>query len=689
MDNSAMLGYSTLLVANRGEIACRIIRSAKELGLRTVAVFSEVDRGAPHVALADVAICIGPESPRESYLDGARILAAARESGAEAIHPGYGFLSENAEFASEVEAAGLLFVGPTPEQLSVFGAKDTARRAAARAGLPMVRGTEVLPDVDSAVVAAEELGFPIILKATGGGGGIGMQVCRTVDEVRSAFVSIQRVASQSFGSGSVFAERFIENARHIEVQVFGDGNGFVVSLGDRDCSLQRRNQKVVEEAPAFDLPDDLRVMLHATSRELCASIGYRSAGTVEFVYDSIRREASFLEVNTRLQVEHPVTESITGVDLVEWMLRLAGGQTGFLDDFRSTAVVPTSGFAVEARVYAEDPTRGYQPSSGVISHAVLPHETARVDAWIETGTEVPSSYDPMLAKIITSGRSRAEAWGGLAAALGSTRIDGIETNLGFLRAIATDDVVAAGRHSTSTLSTIVDAEPRVSVQRAGLMTTVQDWPGRVGYWQVGVPPSGPMDDLSFRLGNVALGNPEGAAGLECTVSGPQLLFSAETVVCVTGAEAPVTVDGAAAAMWEPLVVPAGGVLDVGSVTGAGLRSYILFAGGLDVPLYLGSASTFTLGQFGGHAGRALASTDVLRVVDRPLSAAAADVAPTDAAPVDPGVRPTLVHHWELAVTEGPHAAPDFFTRADMDEILSADYEVHFNSARTGVRLVGP
>ncbi|MCU1403620.1 MAG: urea amidolyase, partial [Microbacteriaceae bacterium] len=588
-----------------------------------------------------------------------------------------------------VEAAGLLFVGPTPEQLSVFGAKDTARRAAARAGLPMVRGTEVLPDVDSAVVAAEELGFPIILKATGGGGGIGMQVCRTVDEVRSAFVSIQRVASQSFGSGSVFAERFIENARHIEVQVFGDGNGFVVSLGDRDCSLQRRNQKVVEEAPAFDLPDDLRAMLHATSRELCASIGYRSAGTVEFVYDSIRREASFLEVNTRLQVEHPVTESITGVDLVEWMLRLAGGQTGFLDDFRSTAVVPTSGFAVEARVYAEDPTRGYQPSSGVISQAVLPHETARVDAWIETGTEVPSSYDPMLAKIITSGRSRAEAWGGLAAALGSTRIDGIETNLGFLRAIATDDVVAAGRHSTSTLSTIVDAEPRVSVQRAGLMTTVQDWPGRVGYWQVGVPPSGPMDDLSFRLGNVALGNPEGAAGLECTVSGPQLLFSAETVVCVTGAEAPVTVDGAAAAMWEPLVVPAGGVLDVGSVTGAGLRSYILFAGGLDVPLYLGSASTFTLGQFGGHAGRALASTDVLRVVDRPLSVAPTDVAPTDAAPVDPGVRPTLVHHWELAVTEGPHAAPDFFTRADMDEILSADYEVHFNSARTGVRLVGP
>ncbi|MCU1527837.1 MAG: accA1 2, partial [Frondihabitans sp.] len=250
------LGYTALLVANRGEIACRIIRSAKALGLRTVAVYSEVDRGAPHVKLADVAVNIGAESPRESYLNGSRILRAALDSGAGAIHPGYGFLSENAVFARSVEDAGLVFVGPTPEQLSVFGAKDAARAAAARAGLPMGRGTEVLADADEAVAASQELGYPVILKAIGGGGGIGMQVCRSGEEVSDAFVSISRVANASFGSGAIFAERYVENARHIEVQVFGDGAGGVISLGDRDCSLQRRNQKVVEEAPAFDLSDE-------------------------------------------------------------------------------------------------------------------------------------------------------------------------------------------------------------------------------------------------------------------------------------------------------------------------------------------------------------------------------------------------------------------------------------------------
>lgn len=676
------LDYDTVLVANRGEIACRIIRSAQALGLRTVAVYSDVDRGAPHVKMADVAVNIGAASPRESYLDGAKILRAAIENGAGAIHPGYGFLSENAEFAASVEAAGIAFVGPTVQQLTVFGAKHTARAAAAAAGLPMVPGTGILANADEAVRAADELGYPVILKATGGGGGIGMQVCRGADEVRDAFVSIERMALQSFGSGTIFAERFIENARHIEVQVFGDGRGFVVSLGDRDCSLQRRNQKVVEEAPAFDLSDELREKLHSTSRALCAAIDYRSAGTVEFVYDTVRQEASFLEVNTRLQVEHPVTEAITGVDLVEWMLDLAGGDDSFLDPFRETGIVPTTGNAVEARVYAEDPVRGFQPSSGTITQAVFP-ATARVDAWVETGSEVPSSYDPMLAKIITAGADRASAWHALADALENTRVDGIETNLGLLRAISRDADVSAGLHITSTLASLTDTEPRIAVERPGLMTTVQDWPGRIGYWQVGVPPSGPMDDLSFRLGNVALGNPEGAPGLECTVSGPTLRFDAETAVCVTGAETAVTVDGEPVPMWEPVVVPAGGTLSVGSVTGEGLRVYVLVAGGLDLPLYLGSASTFTLGQFGGHGGRALTSADVLRAGPAVLSASRGmAVVPLDA-------RPEITHHWQLAVTEGPHGAPEFFTRSDMEQIYSADYSVHFNSARTGVRLVGP
>ncbi|MGA1837430.1 urea carboxylase [Herbiconiux sp. 11R-BC] len=690
------LGFDTVLVANRGEIACRIIRTARAMGLRTVAVYSEADRGAMHVEAADLAVRIGPEPARESYLNGPRILQAALESGAGAVHPGYGFLSENAEFARSVEEAGLAFVGPTVEQLRVFGDKHTAREAAARAGLPMVAGTGMLAGPEEAAEAAGELGYPVILKATGGGGGIGLQVCRSAGEVREAFVSIERLAGQSFGGGGVFAERFVENARHIEVQVFGDGRGTVVSLGDRDCTLQRRNQKVVEEAPAFDLDEGLRAALHATSRELCAALDYRSAGTVEFVYDTERREASFLEVNTRLQVEHPVTEAVTGVDLVEWMLALAGGDDGFLEPYRASGAVPVRGAAVEARVYAEDPSRGFQPSSGTVTRVVLP-EGARVDRWVRTGTEVSSHYDPMLAKIIVEGADREAAWTALATALGEMRIDGIETNLGLLRAIAAEPVVAEGRQVTATLATLADPEPRIVVERPGLLTTVQDWPGRVGYWQVGVPPSGPMDDLSFRLGNVALGNPEGAPGLECTVSGPALRFDAATRVCVTGAEAPVTVDGEPVSMWEPVLVPAGSTLSVGAAEGAGLRSYVLVEGGLDVPEYLGSASTFTLGQFGGHGGRALTSTDVLRArTATGRGATGEDAAAAGAGAVGPEgaagrtlVRPEIVHDWRLAVTEGPHGAPEFFTRTDIEQLYQAEYTVHFNSARTGVRLMGP
>ena len=678
-----MNSFDTLLVANRGEIACRIIESAKKLGLRTVAVFSEADRGAKHVRLADEAVLLGPAPAKESYLRVDALINAAQSTGAGAIHPGYGFLSEDAAFAEAVEAAGLVFVGPTPEQLRIFGTKHTARDAARAAGVPMIAGSGLLEDVDDAVAASTAIGFPLMLKATGGGGGIGMTVCRTEDELVESFPRVARLAGASFGTAGVFAERYVENARHVEVQVFGDGEGRVVSLGDRDCSLQRRHQKVLEEAPAPDLPEGLREELHRSSRALCASLNYRSAGTVEFVYDSTRKEASFLEVNARLQVEHPVTEAVTGVDLVEWMLRLAQGgneaQTvlGGVPDS-----LPVTGHAVEARVYAEDPARGFQPSAGTVTNAVYPGAAeARVDAWAETGTEVSTNYDPLLGKVITSGAGRTEAFDRLAAALENTRIDGIETNLGMLRAATALDVVRRVQHSTSTLDDVGDPEPRISVDRPGLQTSVQDWPGRTGLWQIGVPPSGPMDDLSFRLGNTALGNAEGAPGLEFTMTGPSLTFTHPTTVCVTGAEATVTVDGAEVPSWVPVTVPAGGTLDVGTAAGHGLRGYILFQGGLDIPEYLGSASTFTLGQFGGHAGRVLRAGDVLRAV-KPAAAAFTAEVPLDS-------RPALVSTWELAVTEGPHGAPEFFQREDIEELYASEYEVHFNSARTGVRLTGP
>ncbi|MER8011949.1 5-oxoprolinase/urea amidolyase family protein [Streptomyces sp. NPDC094149] len=665
--------FDTLLVANRGEIAVRIIRTARELGLRTVAVYSDPDRSAPHVRLADEAVRLGPAPAKESYLDADLVLKAAKDTGAGAIHPGYGFLSEDALFARRCEEAGIVFVGPTPEQLELFGAKHTARAAAEAAGVPLAPGTGLLPSLEEALAEAAVIGYPVMLKATGGGGGIGMSACRAADELADAWERVQRVAAASFASAGVFLERLVERARHVEVQVFGDGDGSVVTFGDRDCSLQRRNQKVLEEAPAPGLPDHVREQLADSARDLCASVGYRSAGTVEFVYDAAREEAYFLEVNTRLQVEHPVTEEVYGVDLVAWMLRLARGERDVVRDPGTPR-----GHAVEARLYAEDPSREHRPSAGLLTRVEFP-PGVRVDGWVETGTEVTTSYDPMLAKIIAYGSDRAHALRRLDEALARTRVDGIETNLGLVRAALTDDAFRAAGHSTATLAHVTDPTPRIEVVSAGTLTTVQDWPGRTGYWQVGVPPCGPMDDLSFRLGNRALGNHEGAPGLECTLRGPALRFTHPTTVCVTGAPAEVTVDGRPVPQWEPVTVPAGAVLETAAPARHGLRTYVLVAGGLDVPAFLGSASTFTLGGFGGHGGRALRTGDVLH----------GGRATGDGTPVPAADRPSFDAAWRIGAVEGPHAAPEFFTEDDIRDFYAADWKVHFNSARTGVRLVGP
>ncbi|QUC60794.1 5-oxoprolinase/urea amidolyase family protein [Streptomyces sp. A2-16] len=675
--------FDTLLIANRGEIAVRIIRTARELGLRTVAVYSDADRAAPHVRLADRAVRLGPAPAKESYLDADLVLKAAKDSGAGAIHPGYGFLSEDAAFARRCEDAGIVFVGPTPEQLELFGAKHTARAAAEAAGVPLAPGTGLLPSVDAALEAAGAIGYPVMLKATGGGGGIGMSACHSAAELTDAWDRVQRVAAASFSSAGVFLERLVEHARHVEVQVFGDGEGGIVTFGDRDCSLQRRNQKVLEEAPAPGLPPHVRTQLTDSARDLCTAVGYRSAGTVEFVYDAAREEVYFLEVNTRLQVEHPVTEEIYGVDLVAWMLRLARGER---DVVREPG--PPRGHAVEARVYAEDPSREHRPSAGLLTRVEFP-TGVRVDGWVETGTEVTTSYDPMLAKVIAYGPDRAHALQRLDEALARTRVDGIETNLGLVRAALAHTDFKAGAHSTATLATVQDPTPRVEVVAAGTLTTVQDWPGRTGYWQVGVPPCGPMDDRSFRLGNRALGNPEGAPGLECTLQGPSLRFTHRTTVCVTGAPAAVTVDGTPVPQWEPLQVPAGGTLEVGAPAEHGLRTYVLFAGGLDVPAFLGSASTFTLGRFGGHGGRALRTGDVLHGGTE--AAGTGDALPGSTEAVGTAVldRPSYTSTWHIAAVEGPHAAPEFFTEDDIRDFYAADWKVHFNSARTGVRLVGP
>jgi urea carboxylase len=673
--------FDTLLVANRGEIACRIIATASRLGLKTVAVFSDADRGAPHVAMADAALRLGPAPARESYLVPERILEAARDHGTPAIHPGYGLLSEDAEFAHAVEQSGLVWIGPTVRQLELFGDKHAARSLAREAGVPPVPGSSILHSLEAALQAAEELGYPVMLKATAGGGGIGMAPCDGPDELRQGYRRVKRLADASFGAGEVFLERLITRARHVEVQAFGDGHGRVLTLGDRDCTLQRRHQKVIEEAPAPGLPSAIRERLYSATVALCTRVRYRSAGTVEFVLDAEREdEPSFLEVNARLQVEHTVTEEIYGIDLVEWMLRLAQGDDSMFDLPLAQPAGGPRRAAVQARLYAEDPAADHAPSSGVLTHVRLP-EALRVDTWIETGTEITSSYDPLLAKLIATGSTREEAMHRLRAGLAETQIHGVQTNLGLLDAALAHPELAAARHTTTLLASVTDQRPRIDVQRAGAMTTVQDWPGRRGYWHVGVPPSGPMDDRSFRLGNQALGNDVGAAGLECTLQGPRLRFSHETTVCVAGAQTDLTLDGRACPSWTPLTVPAGGVLDIGAIVGPGLRTYVLFDGGLAIPPYLGSAATFTLGEFGGHGGRALRSGDVLAVTPVSERGTQREIAPHE--------RPELTDRWEIGVLEGPHAAPEFFTAGDLETFYASDWEVHFNSARTGIRLIGP
>ncbi|MCA6327225.1 biotin carboxylase N-terminal domain-containing protein, partial [Phenylobacterium sp.] len=441
--------FDKVLIANRGAIACRIIRTLRRMGVASVAVFSDADAGSAHVREADEAVRIGPAPAGESYLNIEAVLAAARATGAQAIHPGYGFLSENTAFAEACEAAGVTFIGPTPDNIRAFGLKHTARDLARAHGAPLAPGTDLLTDADAALAAAREIGFPVILKATAGGGGIGMKVCETEGEILDAFGSVVRMASGAFADAGVFLERYVAEARHIEVQVFGDGRGGVIALGERDCSLQRRNQKVVEETPAPNLPDATRQALIDAAVRLTQAVNYRSAGTVEFLYDPRRDDFYFLEVNTRLQVEHGVTEEVTGVDLVEWMIRGAAGDYAFMDGGAPTP----SGASIQVRLYAEDPDRDYRPSSGVLTESVFP-AGARVETWVAPGAEITSHYDPMIAKLIVRAGSREAAVGAMQAALDATRLAGIETNLDWLRTVARSAPFVTGEVSTRVLSTL-------------------------------------------------------------------------------------------------------------------------------------------------------------------------------------------------------------------------------------------
>ena len=484
----------SLLIANRGEIACRIMATCRDMGIRTIAVYSDADARAKHVREADEAVHIGPASAADSYLRGDRILGAAKATGADAIHPGYGFLSENAEFAEDVRNAGLIWVGPPPSAIRAMGLKDEAKRLAEEAGVPVLPGYRgEAQDLKTLTSAAKDVGYPLLIKAIAGGGGRGIRLVAKASALKDELESAVREAEAAFGDGRVMLEKLVEQPRHIEVQVFGDAHGNVVHLFERDCSLQRRRQKVLEEAPAPGMPDDVRAAMTDAAVKLAKAVKYEGAGTVEFIVDGSRQLSVdsfwFLEMNTRLQVEHPVTEMVTGTDLVEWQLHVAGGGELPLAQDEITL----SGHAIEARICAEDPSEGFRPGAGLILEFGLLEpvdgEIIRWDTGFETGDRVPSAYDSMIAKLIVSGDDRDEAVDRLIDTLAHTQLVGVPSNAGFLRRCAMSDAFLDATHHVNwiaeqgdALTVAPDAHQHASVM--AVCDVQLDAPGAAQPWDV-------------------------------------------------------------------------------------------------------------------------------------------------------------------------------------------------------------
>lgn len=488
--------FTTVLIANRGEIACRVIRTLRSMGIRSVAVYSDADSGARHVRLADAAVRLGPAPASQSYLDIEAVLAAARATGAEAIHPGYGFLAENAAFAQACADAGIVFIGPEAESIRVMGDKITAKNAVEARGVPTVPGI-AKPGLSNGELAAAApgVGYPMLIKPSAGGGGKGMHVVQTEDQLAGSLEAARREAAASFGDDTLFIERYVTTPRHIEVQVLADAHGNVIHLGERECSLQRRHQKVIEEAPSPLLDEATRARIGEAACETARSVGYRGAGTVEFIVPADSPdEFFFMEMNTRLQVEHPVTEEVTGVDLVEQQLRVAAGQPLELDQ----EDIVLDGHSIETRIYAEDPAAGFLPTGGRVEHVRHPEgEGVRVDTALEDGLTVSIDYDPMIAKVITWGRDREEARARMVAALENTAVVGFTTNIEFLRALLQWPAVVAGDLDTGLIARAFDSiEFAVPGERefreAALLmdaargSSAAPWQRRDG-WRLGAP----------------------------------------------------------------------------------------------------------------------------------------------------------------------------------------------------------
>ena len=675
-----------MLIANRGEIANRIIQTCQTLGIQSIAVYTEQDISSTHVKNADRSFMI------DSYMNTDQVISICKQENIKALHPGYGFLSENPDFSDLCEINGIEFIGPSADTVRQFGLKHTAREIAVKANVPVVPGTDYLESQEHAITEANRLGYPVMMKPIAGGGGMGIYKCTSDSEVREAFNSANDKIKRLFGQSGVYLEKYVQSPKHVEVQVFGDGKGMAIHLGERECSVQWRYQKIIEETPSPHVSAGLRKRLTDAAIQLAESVNYNNAGTAEFLVNTETDQFFFIEMNTRLQVEHAITEKVTGIDLVEWQIRQGSAHSSRSINLGEVSL-KFEGHAIEARVLAEDPQNNFLPSSGEIAEAVFPDKNdARIDTWIQQGVLVNECYDPLLAKLVTHSTTRLDAINKLIISLGGTCIKGVETNIEFIQYLLQESTFMNGTYDTSLVATCLASMPYtgLTVLEPGMYTTVQDYPGRVSNekcdetWRIGIPPSGPMDYLSFCIANLLVGNEVGAPGLEVTLSGLSILFHEECVISVCGGQSVLEKNGMEIPMWTSIVVERGNTVTIGTIS-TGARVYIAFSkGGLDVPDYLGSALTFPLAKFGGHNGRILAKNDKLRLKNEEEDT---NVVVGKTCPEE--LREHFTSDWVLHVLPGPQEAPDFLTKDDMSIFYEAEWKVHYNSNRLGIRFEGP
>ncbi|MCJ1357248.1 MAG: hypothetical protein MMC33_007244 [Icmadophila ericetorum] len=680
----------TLLIANRGAIAARIARTAKSLNIHTIAIYTATDAAPLHVTEADESVLLS-SGDSKGYLDGHEIIKIAKERGANAIIPGYGFLSENANFARAVAAAGMVFVGPSPEAIESFALKHTARELAVKADVPVVLGTKGLIENEAdAVSESKKLGFPVMLKATAGGGGMGLLACQNVEELKDSFATVKSRGETLFENAGVFIEKYYPNYHHIEVQILGNGLGDVIHFGVRECSIQRRHQKIIEECPGPFVTKypELREKLGAAAVRLAESIKYSSVGTIEYLVDDESKEWFFLEMNTRLQVEHGITELCYNIDLVKLMLEQANCQLMGSGGISKSAlkglhVATPNGAAIECRVYAGNPARDYAPSPGTLQAVEWAEmKDSRIDTWVHTGTKVTSNYDPLLAKAMFHSPTRSNTIRDMRELLYQSRILGPPTNLDFLGAILENEQFVAGNTLTNFLSTFKYSPAAIDVLSGGAYTQIQDYPGRPSMGR-GFPQSGPMDPLAFQIANALVGNPLGKEGLEITLTGPELLFLGPAIVAICGAPIDIKLDGESMPMWSRIYIKAGQKLNIGKTTGGGCRSYMAIHGGFPtVPMWFTSKSTSPGLGVGGYQGRQLLAGDFLDILNafskglsKPLS-------------VPGSLIPEYSNHWDILAMVGPYDE-GYLLDEDFEMIYSTKWQISHNAARGGIRLIGP